>query len=116
MVLCSEFFTLIILIFGFEGWQLWNINESLKEHQSDIKNSKSNAAIARLALNQNIKIDFNNTKKLSNYNNRTYGYCHETIEIKNNSVTCNDAEHLSLDQEWQHIISKKSMRRGKEGE
>ena len=30
------------------------INERLKEHQSDIKNSKNNTAIVRLALNQNI--------------------------------------------------------------
>ena len=32
------------------------IKERLKEHQSDTKNVKNNAVIARLALNQNIKI------------------------------------------------------------
>ena len=58
-----------------------------KEHQSDIKNSKNNTAIVRLTLNQNIKINFNNTKKLSNFNNRTYGYCREAIEIRSNRAT-----------------------------
>ena len=75
---------------------LISINERLKEHQSDIKNSKNNTAIARLALNQNIKINFNNTKKLVNYNNRTYGYCCEANEIRNNRETCNNTEHFSL--------------------
>ena len=32
---------------------------------SDIKNGKNTTAIARLDLNENIKIDFNKTKKLS---------------------------------------------------
>ena len=57
------------------------INERLKEHQNDIKNAKNNIAIVSLALKENIKIDFKNTKNLSNYNNRTYGYCRESIEI-----------------------------------
>ena len=70
------------------------IKEWLKEHQNDIKNAKNNTAIARLSLKENIKIYFKNTKKVSNYNYRTYGYCRETIEIKNNSTTCNDAEHF----------------------
>ena len=34
------------------------IKERLKEHQNDIKNSKSDTGIARLALNQNIKTNF----------------------------------------------------------
>ena len=92
------------------------INERLKEYQCDLKNAKSNTAIARLALKQNIKIDFKNAKKISNYNNRTHGHCHKTIENKNNSITCNDAEHFFLHQESRHIISKKSMHRGREGE
>ena len=73
------------------GVTKWKINTRLKEHQSVTKNSKNNSAIARLVLNQSIKINFNNTKKLSNCNNRTYGYCHEAIEIRNNKATCNDA-------------------------
>ena len=38
------------------------------------------------------------------------------IKIRNNRETCNDAEHFSLDPEWQQIINKKSMRRGKRRE
>ena len=29
-------------------------------------------------------------------------------------ITCNDAELFSLDPEWQHIIDRKSMRRGED--
>ena len=87
------------------------IYERSKEHLSDIKNAKNNTAIARLALNENIKIDFNKTKKLSIYNNRTYGYYHETIEIKNNNTTYNDGEHP----EWQCTIREKNMCTGREG-
>ena len=47
------------------------INERIKKHQRDIKNGRNNTAIARLTLNENIKIDSNKTKKLSYYNNRT---------------------------------------------
>ena len=36
------------------------------------------------------------------------------IEIR--KATCNDAEHFSLDPEWQQIINMKSMRKGEEGE
>ena len=75
-------------------------NERLKKHQNDIKNAKSNTAIARQALNENIKFHFKNTKKLSNCNNRTYGYCREAIENKNNRTTCIDAEHFFLEQKW----------------
>ena len=53
----------------------------------------------RLALKENIKIDIKNTKMLSNYNNRTYGYCRETQETKNNSTACNDAEYFFLEPE-----------------
>ena len=52
-----------------------------KENQGDKKNGKNNTAIAKQVLNENIEIDFNTTEKLSNYNNKTYGYCHETMEI-----------------------------------
>ena len=89
------------------------INERLKQHKSDIQNAKNNAALGRLPLNKNIKINFNKTKKLSNYNNRTYEYCHETIEIKNNSIACIDPEHFFLDPEWQCIKNEKSMHRGR---
>ena len=54
----------------------------MREHQEDLNNAENNTAIARLALNQNIKTDFNKTKTFSNYNNRTYECCRETIEIK----------------------------------
>ena len=79
------------------------INERIKEHQGYIKNGKNNTAIERLALNENIRFDFNKTKILSNYNNKTYGYCCKTIEIKNNNRVCNDTEHLFLDPERQQI-------------
>ena len=91
------------------------INETLKQLQNDRKNSKNNTAIARLALKGNIKIDFKNTKKLLNYNDKAYGYCRETRGIKNNSITCNDAEHFFLEPERQRIINKKRIRRGREG-
>ena len=85
------------------------IKERIKEHQNDIRNSKNNTAIAKLALNQNIQINFNNLKKLANYNNRTYGYCREAIEIENSREACNDTEHFSLDPEWQQILNERSM-------
>ena len=45
---------------------------------------------AKLVQSENIKIDFNKAKNLSNYNNRIYRYCRETIEIKNNYKICNE--------------------------
>ena len=39
-------------------------NGKIKELQDDIKNGKNNTAIARLALNENIKVNFNNHKAL----------------------------------------------------
>ena len=59
------------------------------------------------------RIVFNKIKKLSNYNNRTYGYCHETIQIKNNKM-CNDAKHIFLDPEWQRIVSERNMHKERE--
>ena len=58
-------------------------------------------------------MNFNNTKKLANYNNRTYDYCRKAFEIRNNRGACNDTEHCSLDPEWQQIVNKKSMQGGK---
>ena len=72
--------------------------------------------LTRLTLNQNIKINFNSTNKLANYNKRTYGYCREAIEIKNNREAYNDTEHFSLDQEWQQIVKKRIMRGGRKRE
>ena len=46
------------------GVTKWKINGRIKEHQGNIKNGKNNITIiARLALNKNIKTDFNKTKK-----------------------------------------------------
>ena len=36
-------------------------------------------ALAEIALNKNIKINYNKMKKLTNYI-RNYAYCHESIE------------------------------------
>ena len=87
------------------GVTKWKIDERIIEHQGWIKNGKNKATIARLALNKNIKIDFNKAIKLSNWNNRTYRYCCEIIEIKTNNKTCNDIEQFFLDLEWQQIIN-----------
>ena len=46
------------------GVTKWKINERIKEHQEDIKSGKNNTAITRLALNENIKVNFNNHKAL----------------------------------------------------
>ena len=88
------------------------INERIKEHQGDIKNGKNSTAVARLALNENIKTDLKKPKSFQiitrnqNYNKKP--------EIKNNNRACNDIEHYFLDLEWQRIISKKTIHREKE--
>ena len=53
---------------------------------------------------------------LANYNNRTYSFCHEAIEIMNNRETCNETKYFSIDPKWQQIVNKKSNARRKRRE
>ena len=42
LAFCSEFFTLIILIFGFEGWQLWYLIQFLIRYKYPYQNFRKN--------------------------------------------------------------------------
>ena len=67
-IIFLNFLFIIILLSNFLSFNSAKIPDSglaelkLKKHQGDMKNDKSNTAIASLALNENIKIDFNKSK------------------------------------------------------
>ena len=66
----------------------------IKEHKNDTHNSREKRAIVKKVLAKNININNNNTKKLSNYNNRNYAYCRETLKIVARNKACNTIEHF----------------------
>ena len=74
-------------------------------------NDRENAAIAKIALTANIIINYSNTKKLENINDRNYTFCREAIEIISNKKTCNTIQHFSADQEWQRILKDDNIRK-----
>ena len=53
--------------------------------------------MAKIALNENMHINYDKTKKLANYNNRNYSYYHKSIEIIYSQKTCNNMEHFTVD-------------------
>ena len=85
----------------------WSINQStvlkklikrkIKEHKGETHNGKEKAAIAKIALNENISINYKEAKKLANYNNRNYAYCHEALEIASKSKFFNNMEYISIE-------------------
>ena len=48
------------------------IKDLVKEHQNDINQSKSNSALAQFYKKENIKIDFENVRKITHYSNHKY--------------------------------------------
>ena len=68
----------------------------IKEHNGDTCNNRENTSIAKIALTENININYDNTKKLAIFNNRNYTFCREAIEIISNNKTCNIVELFQL--------------------
>ena len=60
---------------------------------------REKTAIVKVYLNENINVNYDKTKKLTNYNNRNYAYCQEAIEIISNSEACSSIKHFSIDNE-----------------
>ena len=77
-------------------------------------NNRENTTIAKIALTENVNINYNNTKKIANFNNCYYAYSRKAKEIISNNKTCNIIEHFSIDQERQQILKDDTMCRKKE--
>ena len=69
------------------------IKERIREHQNDIKQGKSNTALAQLHQKEIINIDFENVKKIAHYNNHKYALLREALEISIDANACNQIEH-----------------------
>ena len=74
-----------------------------------IKKIQKKIAIAKVALNRNININYDKTMKFANYNKRNGAYCRESIEILSNHKACNGIKHYAIDDEWQQILQEKHM-------
>ena len=82
------------------------IKERIKEHQNDIKQGKSNTALAQLYQKEIIKIDFENVKKIAHYNNHKYALLREALEISIDANACNHLEHAKIPPIWRTLITR----------
>ena len=82
------------------------IKERIKEHQNDIKQGKSNTALAQLYRKEIIKIDFENVRKIAHYNNHKYALLREALEISIDANACNHLEHAKIPPIWGSFVMK----------
>ena len=74
------------------------ISKRIEEHKRDIKLNKDSTALAQLNKKTEIKIDFENTKKLANYTNQSCALYREALEIKANRDAYNTRVHAQIDE------------------
>ena len=72
----------------------------MREHQNDRKYGRNNTVLTRFVLKDKFNMNYNNTKKLSSYNNYKYAYYQEKIEVLTNNNICNDLEHFTVYWRW----------------
>ena len=76
------------------------IKEKIREYKGDIWNGIEKTDIVKITLNENININYDKTRKVTNYNNRNYAYFRELTEILSNKKACNNEDHFTLHEEW----------------
>lgn len=82
------------------------IKERFKEHNRDLRFTSESTALARLNKKTGIDLTSLEIKKLSNYNNHSYAYMREAIEIISARPTpCNDTIHSTLDSRWRALLA-----------
>ena len=75
------------------------VKERIKDYKGDIHNGREEEAVVKTTLNDNMNINYNKAKKLANYNDRSYAYFPEALEIASSCKACYTIEHFSIDKE-----------------